>query len=262
MEAERAGCSAGLLYPLGRTGAMVREGIGTKVALRKAKTSASRQGGSVLSGWHKTNRKATLYILGPIFGWPIVYMIVFRLLQQIQAPTGVYILILLPMIPVVLGVMGLVFKPMEDEGEYLPIFEDEREAERVQEVVSKIVGKINLSIISGDPVAIKDQVALLHFVDNCMMSNHHDKPNDRARLRRSYLEQLYQEIYTHIVSALAEKDRQALNKLLDQLPSNQEMDRFLMQRIPDMETKIAGAMLKFRDTHFPLSGQSQQSGIG
>lgn len=57
------------MYPLGTTGLWIRKGVETKKALNNIQNKNN--------AWHEANRKATLYIWGPIAGWVIGYVLIF-----------------------------------------------------------------------------------------------------------------------------------------------------------------------------------------
>lgn len=105
----------GVLYLLGKTGQLVRKGVETKKALNKAKLDAAQKRLVVTSKWHEYNRKATLWITGPILGWIGVYVVLFLVL-----PLGTFLVSLLGLIPPVLGYFGIFFVPSGDLDDYLP----------------------------------------------------------------------------------------------------------------------------------------------
>ena len=245
------GCLSSLLYALGRTGAMVKAGINTKSALNKARLNAKRQGATVTPRWHSVNRKAILYIISPLLGWTLVYFVFFWLLSKINIPRGIYILVLLPLIPVILGGLGLVFKPIEEEEleDYIFATKEERKSERAKELVSEIVNKLNVSFVSGDPETIKDQIALLSFVDELITHTPRIKQNEIQKLRGNLINQANEKLFTHLVSLLSERDQKELDTFLDSIPSNKEMWQFFTDKIPNLNIQIANVLIQFRNSY-------------
>jgi len=245
-------CVAGLFYILGSTGAQVNIGINTKSVLNKARLNAKRQGAEVTPSWHRANRKATLYIVSPVLGWTIIYLLLFRLLSNINAPTGIYVLVLLPLIPVLLGSLGLVFKPIYEEEEFdncLPVTEEQRKSVRAKRLVIEIVNILNASLASGEPEAIKDQIVLLSLVDDLIKNNCHIKPEEIPKVRITLLNQANERVFTHLVGLLSERDQKELDTFLEGVPSNKEMWRFISHKIPNLEGQIVNAFLQFRDSY-------------
>lgn len=251
------GCLAGLFYLLGRTGAMVKVGINTKSALNKARLNAKRQGVTVTPGWYSINRKATLYILSPVLGWLLVYFLLFWLLSKINAPTGIYILALLPLIPVLLGSLGLVFKPLEEEEleDYISVTKEERKLERARNLVGEIVNKLTVSFVSGDPETIKDQISLFSFVDELITNNPRIKPEEIQKIRITLLNQANEKVFTCLVSLLSERDQKELDKFLDSIPSNTAMWQFFADKIPDMNTQTIKVFNDFRNSYLTQSSK-------
>ncbi|MFA6005898.1 MAG: hypothetical protein WC775_05450 [Patescibacteria group bacterium] len=95
---------------------------------------------------------------------------------------------------------------------------------------------------------LMDDVALLSYIDDILAERTDlnltevEKPKVKAAL----LKEVNEAINTHLVSALSEKDQQELNAFLDKNPTDEELTAFFKQRIPNLSSEIATALLNFR----------------
>ncbi len=105
--------------------------------------------------------------------------------------------------------------------------------------------------------AIKDQVALEHFVDQLIRDKNdaNVKPEQVPQIKALLLKELNEAINTQLVNALLEKDQVALDELLDKNPSDDEVNKFFMEKIPNLEAEIASALLSFRAAYLYVPGQ-------
>lgn len=96
--------------------------------------------------------------------------------------------------------------------------------------------------------ALKDQAALEQFVEQLMKERAYpgSKPEQAQRVKTLLLNQINEAINTHLVNALSEKDQVLLDELLDKNPTDEELNKFYMEKIPNLEAEIASALLNFR----------------
>jgi len=103
----------GILYLLGKTGALIRKGMETKKFLQEAKIKASSQGLLLTEKWHVYNRKAKVWIIIPIISWVCFYVFVYKIFQ-----TKIFLLSFLLLIVPILGFFGIFFVPSEEADDY------------------------------------------------------------------------------------------------------------------------------------------------
>lgn len=102
------------LFPLSKTGYLIRKGFIYKRGLRRIRLILSQQKMIPNENFRKENIKATLYIILPIAGWLIFYIIFFHFL-----PFSTYKWALFALIAPILGFFGIFFKPSDDPSDYL-----------------------------------------------------------------------------------------------------------------------------------------------
>ena len=105
------------LYPLGKTGYLIRKGIVFKRGLRKVRELLHERNILPNEKFHKDNAKATLLIILPILGWFILYIILYNLL-----PFTKFIWTLLLLIAPILGFFGVFFTLSDDPSDYIESF--------------------------------------------------------------------------------------------------------------------------------------------
>lgn len=95
---------------------------------------------------------------------------------------------------------------------------------------------------------LKDQAALLSFVDELIRERKDPNINDKNReqMRAFLLQQVNEAINTHLITLLSEEDQKELDILLDKNVSNQELDEFFKRKIPNLTVEIATALINFR----------------
>ena len=103
-----------IVYLLGMTGSLVRQGVAAKRALRRVKREADQRGFMLTSKWGDANRQANLRIWGPFLGWVLAYAAIWWLDPQ------VFGLSLLGLIVPVLGYFGILFGPSDDPEDWNP----------------------------------------------------------------------------------------------------------------------------------------------
>ncbi|MDH7476341.1 MAG: hypothetical protein QHH09_02610 [Microgenomates group bacterium] len=102
---------------------------------------------------------------------------------------------------------------------------------------------------------LKDQAALLSFVDDLIEARKDPNITDKNReqMRAFLLQQVNEAINTHLITLLSEDEQKELDVLLDKDVSNEELDRFFQQKIPNLTVEIATALLNFRAAYlFPV----------
>lgn len=97
----------------------------------------------------------------------------------------------------------------------------------------------------------KDQLALLTFVDNLIRERKDPRVNESnmAQIRELLLKQINEEVNTHLVVLLQDKDQAELSVLLDKNVSNDELNTFFKNKIPNFEVEMAAALLNFRSAY-------------
>lgn len=107
-----------------------------------------------------------------------------------------------------------------------------------------------------------DEAAILSFIDDLIR----DK-NDPAitaenleEVKSILLEEVNNAINTHLVNLLAEQDQIELDSLLDTDPTDEQLNAFFLQKIPNLEIEIAAALLNFRSAYlYPVTQPDQPS---
>mgnify|MGYP000016031545 CR=1 FL=1 len=105
------------------------------------------------------------------------------------------------------------------------------------------------------PQDLKDQAALLSFVDEIMKERNDPNITDKNReqMRAFLLYKANEAINTHLITLLSEEDQKKLDALLERNASNQELDEFFKKKIPNLSVEIAAALLNFRAAYlFPV----------
>jgi len=105
------------------------------------------------------------------------------------------------------------------------------------------------------PQDLKDQAALLSFVDEMIKERNDPNITDKNRdqMRAFLLYKANEAINTHLITLLSEEDLKELDQLLERNVSNQELDEFFKKKIPNLSVEIATALLNFRAAYlFPV----------
>lgn len=102
---------------------------------------------------------------------------------------------------------------------------------------------------NGQPSqAVKDKIALYDFVSELLPLR--PELNLTAEEKPLVIEQLVKELdYTinaHLMDLLSDQAIEEFNTLLDSNPTDEQVDEFLANRIPNLSTEIAAAMLEFK----------------
>ncbi len=102
--------------------------------------------------------------------------------------------------------------------------------------------------------ALKDQVALEHFVDE-LIKQRNDPKAKPEETKALLLRQINEAINTQLVNVLSEKDQVALDELLDKNPTDDELNAFFIEKIPSVEVQVASALLNFRAAYLFTPGE-------
>ncbi len=102
---------------------------------------------------------------------------------------------------------------------------------------------------NGQPSqAVKDKIALYDFVSELLPLR--PELNLTAEEKPLVIEQLVKELdYTinaHLMDLLSDQAVEEFNTLLDSNPTDEQVDAFLANHIPNLSTEIAAAMLEFK----------------
>lgn len=222
---------------VGLSGVRVRMGLEQKRRLLRARAAARKQGGKVSERWRDASRKATLAMLRPVLGWMVFYAAAYLGLETIDAPSGVFYLLLVLLVPVFLGVLGLVFVHSDDLDLSYPITHQNSPSERAIE--SQVVTVFNLAILSGEPEALKDLAAIVAFAKRHMSNSSDAFPNEAVQLLLSTL-------VARVTAELNPHQRSELEKVLGKYTSWQAYNEFVAAQVADSDQIIARAMLEAR----------------
>lgn len=120
----------------------------------------------------------------------------------------------------------------------------------------------NKTSLQQQPKSIRDQVALLSFIDDLIKEKNDQsiKPEQLAQVKAALLQELNEMINTHLVTMLPEADQRQLDAMLDRNVSDEEMDDFFVKKIPNLSAEIASVLLDFRSAYLtPLSTPVEKS---
>lgn len=108
--------------------------------------------------------------------------------------------------------------------------------------------------------AMMDQAALASFIDKIVTERNDPsiKQESLPQVKVVLLKELNDAINTQLINCLSEDDQVALDELLDKNSSDDELNQFFIEKIPNLEVEIASALLTFRNAY--LSPVSQQQG--
>lgn len=124
-----------------------------------------------------------------------------------------------------------------------------------------LTGNMRFSSPKAKEQAVKNQIALLSFVDDLIKARTDQKyaEKDLPNIKTLLLKEVNDAINTHLVSLLTEKDQLELDKFLDQNPTDDQLDDFFRKKIPNLEVEIASVLLNFRAAYlYPLTVQKTE----
>lgn len=109
--------------------------------------------------------------------------------------------------------------------------------------------------------AAMDQAALASFIYKLIDERKDPNITDatKPQVKAMLLSQLNEAINTHLINRLSEKDQLALDDLLNTNPSDDDLNKFFMDSVPNLEVEIASALLNFRTAYLtPIGGISEE----
>ncbi|MBI3620233.1 hypothetical protein HY214_03780 [Candidatus Roizmanbacteria bacterium] len=114
-----------------------------------------------------------------------------------------------------------------------------------------------------DDMAVKDQVALVSFVDDLIKARPDLKlkPAEIPAVRQTLLQEVNEAINTHLIQVLPDQDQQELDVLLQKNATDVELNAFFSQKIPDLSTEIATALLNFRAAYLLPVNKDQAAAL-
>ena len=106
--------------------------------------------------------------------------------------------------------------------------------------------------------ALKDQAALAAFVDILIDERNDPKiANGRQQEFQKVLGELNETINTQMVNALSENDQLELDDLLNKNATDDDLNKFFVAKIPNLEALVAATMINFRAAYlYPGTEQS------
>lgn len=102
--------------------------------------------------------------------------------------------------------------------------------------------------LNNQPQGVRDQVALLSFIDDLIKEKNDPAIKSEAlpQVKAALLNELNQMITTHMVAILSESDQKELDILLKNKASDEELDKFFLEKIPNLKAELASVLLDFR----------------
>lgn len=103
-------------------------------------------------------------------------------------------------------------------------------------------------IMDDQGKALMDRAAMESYVDDLIRdrADPHIKPENLPQTKQILLSQVNEAINMHLVNLLSPQDKIALDDLLVKNPSNEELDKFFLEKVPNLQVEIASALLNFR----------------
>ncbi len=107
--------------------------------------------------------------------------------------------------------------------------------------------------------AMADQAALLSYVDDLVRDRKDPTVNDQniKLVKAALLQEVNNDINLQMIKLLSDMDKVKLDELLDKNPSDDELNQFFMDKIPNLEQEIAAVLLNFRAAYLlPVMGET------
>lgn len=103
------------------------------------------------------------------------------------------------------------------------------------------------NLLKNQPQSIRDQVALLSFVENLIKEkNDPIKPEALPQVKVAMLNELNEMINTRMVRLLDAPDQRELDILLKNKVPDEELDKFFEKKIPNLTIELASVLIDFR----------------
>ena len=115
--------------------------------------------------------------------------------------------------------------------------------------------------LKNQPQSIRDQVALLSFIENLIKEKNDPtiKPESLPQVKAVLLNELNQMINTHMVAILPESDQRELDILLRNKVVDEELDKFFSEKIPNLAAELASVLIDFRTAYLlPLTSVKKE----
>jgi len=102
--------------------------------------------------------------------------------------------------------------------------------------------------LNNQPQGVRDQVALLSFINDLIKEKNDPAIKSEAlpQVKTALLNELNQMITTHTVAILSETDQRELDILLKNKTADEELDKFFLEKIPNLKAELASVLLDFR----------------
>ena len=107
------------------------------------------------------------------------------------------------------------------------------------------------TLLKNQPQSIRDQVALISFIDNLIKEKNDSSIKTEAlpQVKVALLNELNQMINTHMVAILSDIDQRELDILLKNKVSDEELDKFFSEKIPNLIAELASVLVDFKTAY-------------
>jgi len=119
-------------------------------------------------------------------------------------------------------------------------------------------GKTNLT---SQPQGVRDQVALLSFIDDLIKEKNDSSitPEQLPQVKAALLTELNEMINTRMVTLLPEVSQRQLDAMFERKATDEELDKFFSEKIPNLSAEIASVLIDFRGAYLtPLTPQTEE----
>jgi len=116
------------------------------------------------------------------------------------------------------------------------------------------------NLLKDQPQSIRDQVALLSFVENLIKEkNDPIKPDALPQVKVAMLNELNEMINTRMVRLLDAPDQRELDILLKNKVSDEELDKFFEKKIHNLTVELESVLIDFRVAYLlPLPSDKKE----
>ncbi len=114
----------------------------------------------------------------------------------------------------------------------------------------------NKTGLTNQTQGVRDQVALLSFIDDLIKEKNDPsiKPDQLQNIKAALLTELNEMINTRMVTLLPEVSQRQLDAMLERKATDEELDKFFSEKIPNLSAEIASVLLDFRGAYLtPLT---------
>lgn len=109
--------------------------------------------------------------------------------------------------------------------------------------------------------AIKDQIALIRYIDDLikLRDDPHVTSGKLPAVKTLLLKEINEWINRHLITKLDDQGQIELEKLLNDKVSDEELDKFFLQKIPNLQSEIASVLFNFRTAYlYPVRDRIAQ----